>query len=62
LIAVYQTIIEPEPDDCGRWHAIVIDAEADTVIHVTNSYASPQGAIRAARAWLDRRQNQCETA
>jgi hypothetical protein len=49
----YQTVIEPEPDECGLWHAVVIEAEADTVIHITDSYASPADAIRAAEAWLD---------
>jgi hypothetical protein len=54
----YQTVIEPEPDDCGRWHAIVIEAEADTVIHITDSHASLADAIRAAQAWLDQRGDQ----
>jgi hypothetical protein len=49
----YQTVIEPEPDECGRWHAVVIDAESDLCIHITNSFASLADAIRAAQAWLD---------
>jgi hypothetical protein len=52
----YQVAIEPEQDDCGLWLCVLFDAEADTVIHITDSHASPADAIRAAQEWLDHKE------
>jgi hypothetical protein len=50
----YQTVIECECDDFAGYHALVIDAADNTCVYITNSFASPADAIRAAEAWLDR--------
>ena len=57
----YRTAIETEQDECG-WHALVIDAEDDSCIYVTDSYPTLADALDAARDWLDRRQNQTPLA
>jgi hypothetical protein len=50
----YQTVIEWERDDFAGYHAAVFDAADNTCVHVTNSFASPADAIRAAQEWLDK--------
>jgi hypothetical protein len=50
---VYQVAIEVEVNEDG-YHSVVIDVSDDAVLHVTNTFAHPEDAERAARDWLAR--------
>jgi hypothetical protein len=44
--------IEVEQDDDDGYHAVVIDLADDAVLHVSNTFAAPEDAERAARRWI----------
>lgn len=54
---MYRCAIEIEMDEDAGFHAVVIDAEDDSVLHVSNSYPCPEDAEHAARRWIDENQN-----
>jgi hypothetical protein len=43
--------IEVERGEDG-YHAVVIEIGTDAVLHVSDSYAAPEDAKRAARTWI----------
>jgi hypothetical protein len=47
-----QLAIEPEREDDGHYHAAIIDIPEDTVLHVTDSFARIEDAVRAAQTWI----------
>jgi hypothetical protein len=49
----YRLLIELEEDETG-WHALVLEAGADTVLWITDSYTIAEAAELEARAWIDR--------
>lgn len=53
---MYRCAIEIEQDECG-FHAVVIDAADDAVLHVTNSHLAPEDAEADARRWIDWKAN-----
>lgn len=52
---IYKPTIEIDCDDDGLFFAVIIDAEDDSVVHITDSYRMPEFAEGAAEDWLYRR-------
>lgn len=50
---MYRCTIEIELDDFAGFHAVILSAEDDSVLHVTDSFLSPEDAEFAARTWID---------
>jgi hypothetical protein len=49
---MYPLTITIEPDDFAGFHCVLVDPVADVVLHVTDSYLTPQDALEVAGAWI----------
>lgn len=52
---LYKLAIEIDRDDDGLFFAVVIDAEDDAVLFITDSYRTPESTEAAAQEWIDKK-------